>query len=438
MKAVKLSLVIIAAALLTVGLGGMAYAFHSGGVADCSGCHQMHNAPGSASLLIKSDASSTCLSCHMGLTDTGPSSFHVMSTDASMPPGTPPLQRGPGGDFGWLKKTYTWANREGGTDTDPGDSHGHNIIAGDYGYAVDGTNGTAPGGQYVSANLSCVSCHNMHGSYRRLSNGTVSTTGGPIIGSGSSDSSYGNSAAKPIPSGQAVGVYRLLWGGNAGNGANFPGVPAAVAPGTYNRSEATQQVRVAYGASPATGHTSWATWCGTCHSAMLGGLTNHTHPVDQTLGTTIATNYTSYVSSGIMTGSFINNQLNQGPYTSLVPYIEGTGDYTTLGTHAKAAATNASYAPTSTALVSCPSCHRAHAGGFKHMLRWNTEVTFLTETDSAGTNLYWPGTDMPSGDSATTSMGRKIAETKAAYYDRDPLVFGAFQRSLCNKCHAKD
>ena len=55
MKGLKVSLVIMAAALLTIGLSGMAYAFHSGGVAECGGCHSMH-APkaGGAFLLIRS------------------------------------------------------------------------------------------------------------------------------------------------------------------------------------------------------------------------------------------------------------------------------------------------------------------------------------------------------------------------------------------------
>ena len=37
MKGLKLSLVIMAVALLTLGLGGVSYAFHSGGVAECEG-----------------------------------------------------------------------------------------------------------------------------------------------------------------------------------------------------------------------------------------------------------------------------------------------------------------------------------------------------------------------------------------------------------------
>ena len=74
MKALKLSLVVMAAAVLAIGLGSTAYAFHAGGVAECSGCHQMHNAPSTDFLLIKADPSSACLSCHMVAGLTNPSS----------------------------------------------------------------------------------------------------------------------------------------------------------------------------------------------------------------------------------------------------------------------------------------------------------------------------------------------------------------------------
>lgn len=433
MKAVKLSLVIMAAALLTIGLGGMAYAFHSGGVAECSGCHQMHNAPSTESLLIKADQSSTCLSCHMHPGDTGPSSYHIMTADADMPTGTAPLQRGQGGDFGWLKKTYTWANRDGGTDTEAGDRHGHNITSTEFGYVADATNITAPGGVYVGTNLKCTSCHNMHGSYRRLPGDTISTTGGAISGSGSTGSTPA--------AGLAVGVYRLLWGGNAGSGANYPGVPIAVAPSTYNRSEETYQVRVAYGKSNSGGHTTWGQWCGTCHAGMLGGVASHTHPVNEALGSTIggATgNYSSYVSSGNMTGNFTGTyQAGQGPYTSLVPFVNNETSYSALRTIVTGADAVRLAGPAASADVACLSCHRSHASGFKYMLRWNPDQTFLTALDTAASTVSWPGTDVP-GVSATTSMGRTRAETKAAYNDRDVRVFGNYQRSLCNKCHAKD
>ncbi len=52
MKAVRLSLVIMAAALLTIGVSGLAFAFHSGGVAECGGCHSMHSPAGGGSFLV--------------------------------------------------------------------------------------------------------------------------------------------------------------------------------------------------------------------------------------------------------------------------------------------------------------------------------------------------------------------------------------------------
>jgi len=35
-------------------------------------------------------------------------------------------------------------------------------------------------------------------------------------------------------------------------------------------------------------------------------------------------------------------------------------------------------------------------------------------------------------------MGRTAIETQGAYYDRPSTVFATYQKSLCNKCHAKD
>src|SRR5262245_31968762 len=80
------------------------HAFHSGGVAECVGCHSMHNPyPAGSHLLIGQDQSSTCLSCHQNAADAGPSSFHISTADSALATGAP-LQRSPGGDFGWVKK----------------------------------------------------------------------------------------------------------------------------------------------------------------------------------------------------------------------------------------------------------------------------------------------------------------------------------------------
>ncbi len=440
-KTLKTVLRLAAAAAVMLGFG-KAYAFHDGGVADCGGCHSMHSPKDTTTgfLLIASDRSSTCLSCHNPLpVDATPSSFHISTDGSALGAGLSPVERTPGGDFGWLKKTYTFTVR-GTLNTEFGDSHGHNIVAADFSYNADPTNTVAPGGTYPAGNLSCVSCHDMHGEFRRLSNGTIAKTGAPIINSGSYNTSKGNSVANPIPAGQAVGVYRLLWGGtsDAGVGAvAFPGIPPAVAPSTYNRTESTSQTRVAYGVGTTAGSTSWGHWCGSCHPAMHS-TGNYVHPIDQALGTTILGNYNSYVSSGIMTGTFTGNQANQGPFLSLVPFTSNTGDYTVLGGLAVAGATGTALnGPSDGDNVNCMTCHRAHATAFPDMIRWQNDIEFITVADTAtGTIPIWPGTD--NGAAVQYARGRTAAEQQAGYYDRPATVFGVYQRSLCNKCHAKD
>ncbi len=426
MKGLKLSLVIMAAALLTIGLSGMAYAFHSGGVADCGGCHSMH-APktGGTALLIGTDYSSTCLSCHANAA-TG--SYHIMTYPLPAA-GSPPINYTPGGDFAWLAKTYSFTVRNSVT-TENGQTHGHNVIAADFALTADSDFSTAPGGTFPSASLGCNSCHDPHGKYRRIGGDTtytIATTGAPIIGSGS----YATSAVPTAT--QAVGSYRLLAGTGYSQNAgtlpiSYPGAPIASAPSTYNQSEATNQVRVAYGtAATGGGKTTWALWCATCHTAMHS-TGNYVHPVDQTLSSAIVANYGTYVSSGVMTGSAASS------YLSLVPFVENSSDYATLKTHASN--TNAYLnGPGSSDQVSCFSCHRAHATGFPDMLRWNMEGEFITVANAGGTPI-WPGTD--NGAPVQFARGKTSAETQAAYYQRPPTLFGAYQRVLCNKCHAQD
>jgi len=429
MKRLRLILIFMASALIAIGLAGMAYAFHSGGVAECGGCHSMHSPnPRGSFLLIGSDQSSTCLNCHQHAGDTGPTSYHISTAEADMPSGTPPKQRTPGGDFGWLKKTYIFTVR-GNQITENGETHGHNIYANDYGYGGDSRYSQSPGGTYPAGPaFQCVSCHDPHGKYRRLADGSIAKAGAPIIASGSYDNS-------PDPSdGKAVGVYRLLAGANYNRpgqlpSPSFPGVPVAVAPSTYNRPESSTQTRVAYGhSSTGNGRTSWGQWCGACHGAMHSDG-HYVHPVDEILGSGIANIYNQYVNSGNTTGGSSTTS-----FLSLVPFIENTYDYTILKSHAK---NNDSYlnGPSSNDRVSCLTCHRAHASGWPEMLRWNMEGEFMTYVDGSG-NPVWPGTD--NGAPAQFARGRTSTETAAAYYDRPVTIFGAYQRVLCNKCHAQD
>ena len=419
MKRVGFSLLF--GALLLLYSSSTPQAFHSGGVAECGGCHSMH-APkaGGSKLLIGTDPSSTCLTCHMHAGDTGPSSYHIASADADMGAGIPPKQRTPGGDFGWLRKSYSFTVR-GTTTNEWGQSHGHNIVAVDTVFAADTDVSTAPGGTFPSAGLGCTSCHDPHGRLRRRSDGSYATgaalggTADPIIASGS----YNNSVAPAA--GQAVGAYRLLRGLNdvSVSGVTFTGVPIAIAPSTYNQSEATNQVRVAYGA---TGINTWGNWCASCHTGMHSSG-NYVHPVDQSLGSAVAANYNAYVKSGDLSG------VSSTSYTSLVPFMENTGDIATLQLHASNTGAYKN-GPGDSDKVACLSCHRAHASGFPEALRWNMEGEFMIY------NSLFPGTD--NGSPVQFARGKTAAETQAAYYDRPVTAFASYQRVLCNKCHAKD
>ncbi len=421
---------IAVAAVAALGFGS-AYAFHSGGVAECGGCHSMHTSVDQTYLLIGSNASETCLSCH-GKGSTL-SSYHVMTYP--LPASGIPAQRSPGGDFAWLTKTYTYLDRDGVTVlTNLGQSHGHNVIAPNYGITVDTDFATAPGGTFDSNNFGCNSCHDPHGKMRRVASGTASgdtaynwvTTGAPISASGSYDTSPAPTAAA------AVGAYRILRGRVADDPAQsavsvtFAGNFLAVAPKTYNRTEATTMTRVAYGVdgvanSNGSNNDTVGQWCGSCHPGMHSDLTSKlVHPIDQGLGN-YATNYSNYVSSGIMDSSKASQS-----YLSLVPFAEKTGDFSVLKSHAKNDDSQLG-GPASTDQVMCLSCHRAHASAFPDMLRWNYEGgEFLTTADTTGA-VQW-----------STALGQPQVDVNAGYNDIPATKFGNYQRQLCNKCHAKD
>ena len=418
---------------------GSAYAFHSGGVAECEGCHSMHNTFDNSAnvtgmpiftsgvyLLKAQDQSGACLNCHgAGTTLSG---YHV-STEGVLPNEsvTLPAQMTPGGDFSWLKKSMPYSVRGTGTSQD-GEHHGHNINAVDFGYVTDTTLTYAPGGTYPAANLHCSSCHDPHGRYRRFADGSFGTTGLPIRNSGSYNSSVDPNAA------YAVGAYRIL-GGNGYAPASYTAVPFttnppdAVAPSTYNRAETTVagQTFVAYG-------RGMSEWCANCHTNIImqdytSGMGGLRHPAGNSAGLTaaVAANYNSYVSSGIMT-----NATATAAYSSLVPFEVGTGDYTVLKPRAALSGAVDRSATTGNNVM-CLSCHRAHASGFESMLRFFYFNEFMTIGDDAGVAAYDPSTT-----EGKINWGYSAALQQRAYYERPASMFGPYARSQCNKCHAKD
>lgn len=424
MKGFKVTLAAVASALL---LAAPAMAFHDGGVARCEGCHTMHNSLDGATMpttaayggtafqvagfLLQGNGSTSdaCLNCHQGDTDTGASSYHVSTISTAMDAVTTfPKQRTPGGDFGWIN-----------LNTGSKYKRGHNIVAPSHSYTADGRFTVAsPGGTYPADKFNCASCHDPHGKYRVLP-GTDAytaqvTTGGNIAESGS----YAN-----IDTTETTGVFRLLAGVGYSpksiNGAHtFANAsPVAIAPNTYNRTEATTDTRVVYG-------KGMSEWCANCHqslyeNAYVSGEAGHTHPAGnaEKLDSFIVTNYNSYIASGNLTGD------GSAAYTSLVPYEEGSADRDVLKVHAVNDG-SVKTGPDANANVMCLSCHRAHASGFNSMLRYAPD-SFMTVDNGSGVSVY----------SVAADANNMLT---AAYYDRPATNFIAYQRALCNKCHAKD
>jgi hypothetical protein len=355
--------------------------FHTGGANECSECHV-----GKGPALKGSDSSSTCLLCHEAPQGTRKPAGHYVATNTmDLRSGLPPSQLTPGGDFGWLKKNYSWKS-SGESGSSPGERHGHNIVAVDFGYVADSRLRTSSNGRYPSSELSCISCHDPHG---KIAKGTG-------------------------------GAYRML-GGRGYKTSSVPGVvftaeaPIVISPRDYNRAENMTDTRVAYG-------TGMSEWCGNCHTS---GCEGRTHPAGKcaNCGMVTLANYNAYVKSGDINGRA------EAAFTSLISFEEGTDNRTILAQHAQS---NGSYTrgPESGSNVMCLTCHRAHASGWNSMARWNMDTDFIVF------NGKYPGTD--NGSPSEHAQGRTAAETRWALYDRPPSHYASAQRSLCNKCHTKD
>ena len=114
----------------------------------------------------------------------------------------------------------------------------------------------------------------------------------------------------------------------------------------------------------------------------------------------------------------------------MVPYEEGTGAIATLAGHADTTGAQTGGPITGKENVMCLSCHRVHATGFNSMMRWNNDAEFITFGGA------WPGIDI--AGSIDYSNGMNQVTYRAAMYDRPATNYAYSQRSLCNKCHAKD
>ena len=308
-------------AVLTVGLATLAFpvlAFHDAGVADCAGCHTMHNSQdgqlvdpnspnGNPWLLVDSDPSDVCLSCHaMGL-------GAVFWND----PLAPPREIG-GGNFTFLLEDNINDGHGGATNPILGESAGHSIVAPSMGVGADSILLTAPGGTFPGSLMSCTSCHDPHGN----------------------------------------ADFRLLYGVGPVQGGNYTfTAPAPTAAG----------LSIFFGAPENNAnHTAYqsgmSAWCGNCHGAFHNNNTQLIHKSGTALGGAYSQIYNLYNGTDDPTGG-----VNATAYLAAVPFEDAANT------------TSSTAGPSASSQVSCISCHRAHATSAPDAGRWEFAVTLLHE-----------------------------------------------------------
>lgn len=302
-------------------------AFHDAGVADCAGCHTMHNSqdnlPVTASgdsypyLLKAANSTDACLACHASYGQFYGGDGH-----------------GPGGDFYWLTKTFTWS-AHGHNYESPGDSHGHNVISPANGILADQTLLTAPGGDFDSDWLTCTSCHDPHGNMNfRILYGSAL---GPIYVGGR----YDFTSDAPLAAGNARRTY-------IGSGG-----------------EETNAQHTVY-------KSGMSDWCANCHEVFHSDNTiEFVHDVEEDLNG-LADNYNAYVSTDDQTGGDIATS-----YWGLVPFEDVDVDLGTVDPG------NYTTGPAANDQVMCVTCHRAHASAFTDIGRWDFGETFIIESHPA-------------------------------------------------------
>ena len=333
----------------TLAIASSALAFHDAGVAHCNGCHTMHNSEDG--MLVDGDSPN---GNPWLLRDATPSdvclSCHAARHGAvfATDPLVPNTEYG-GGDFVFLTEDNLNDGHGGATNAIDGDAAGHNIDAPSRGVGADGTLTSSPGGSFPASILGCTSCHDPHGNEN----------------------------------------FRLLYGIGGVQDGQFTFTAAApVADGIANINGAGESFtnHTAY-------HSGMSAWCGNCHGDFHNNSTQLIHKSGMTMGATVAGIYNLYAGTNNQTGANPTNS-----YLPMVPFEDpGVTPVSTAG-------------PSASSMVSCVSCHRAHATSGPDMGRWDFNVTLFSEDG------------VESG----------------AYAIPDPYGDPDNQRSMCNKCHNKD
>jgi len=307
--------------VLAIGLSSVpVIAFHEQGVANCKGCHIMHNSedgtpvdpdnpPGNMRLLNDGTASDVCLSCHADQFGA------VLATD----PLAPPPERGPG-NFVFLFEENINDGPDGTAVPIPGSDAGHNLRAPSFGLSTDSRHTHAPGGNFPANRMQCTSCHDAHGNtnYRMLH------------GSGRIPGSQGFSFMYDAPVAE--------------------GLPLTSGFETVNNHVAYQ--------------SGMDNWCRNCHmqihqaGAMKSGP--FIHVTNQAMSLTVITQYNQYNGTADPTGGTSS--------ASYIPEVAFEDPANTI---------NRTIGPSISSKVTCMSCHRAHATSAPDAGRWDFNVDLL-------------------------------------------------------------
>ncbi len=305
---------LLAAAALT----GSAYAFHERGVANCDGCHIMHDSEdgaspfgstgGNAGLLRYASPTDVCLACHAR--DNG----EVLGSS----PLNPPPELG-AGNFVYLLEDNI--NDEGGGAFNPiaGNHAGHNVSSTEWGIPVDPDHNVGPGNLFPSSELSCISCHDHHGN----DNFRMLRGAGPVGTSG----------------------YTFAYGAPDGEGIDLS---------MGGRESPTNHT--AY-------NSGWSAWCANCHGFFhRQDYQVFEHPTDESLDSEERDTYNLYNGPTDPTGgTYATAYLPELPLQELIMSVSGTTGATL------------------SSRISCMTCHRAHATSAPGSLRWDAGVVFLSQ-----------------------------------------------------------
>jgi hypothetical protein len=280
-------------------------------------------APGTGytDLLLFADKTDVCLNCH-----DGGGSYHIWSADPKAPDVTT-ANRG-GGDFVFLEETNLNDAHGGASSAVQGYAAGHSVISTMKGTVQDPALAQSPGGTYSSANMSCTSCHDPHG----------------------------------------TSAYRILYqDGQTVDTASF--TATVVADGIslfFPGGGETDTNHNAY-------HSGFSAWCATCHGDFHASSGVLIHPSGETLGSDVATTYNLYdgtsdcIANAPAGGLPCGSGVQTTAYLAAVPFEDA------------ATTTSSTAGPTSTSTVACMTCHRAHATSAMDAGRWDFNITGLAE-----------------------------------------------------------